>query len=1834
MNNTSSYKRANAVKAYNIIDSLPEESYDNITRLASFICNAPVAIISFIDFDKQYNKSIYGADFKISSIKNSMCYYAIQQEDEITIFENTLKNTATKNNPHVVAEPHIGFYAGVPIKTPEGTAIGTLCVQDFKPNSLNDKQIESLKSLARQVEHLLNLRKSQFESEIKRQNNIDDTNRLNNILHAIRVGTWEWNLKTGKVTINERYAEMIGYTLEELTPFTVDTWFKILHPDDHKLAEKAIKECFDDESAFYDFECRLLHKDGHIVWVNDSGKVIKKSETGEPLLVMGTHTDITNKKNTELRLQNITNNIPGVVFRYFRNSTGNDKLLQISEGSKNIWGFTPDEILNDNMLVWDRIHRDDVATLIKSIELAYNNFGYWNHEWRYLHPNGEIRWHKGGGNPSKVDDDTLVWDCFLMDITDRKKSENKLNSALDSLTERTKEINCLYEVTRLSQESLTINELLKKVVEIMPSGLKYPELAKVTVKYDAAIYKSPGYKHSKIYIENHNTTDSGKTLSLIVAYPPSVFKTNQSPFIKEEVDLLKSISNSLVIHINQIETGKQKELILETTVEGIYGIDNQGFCTFINSAATAILGYSREECLGKNMHELIHFKEIGGTVISEVDCPIYKALHTKKGCMIEDDVFWKKDGTGIPVRYTSTPIIQDKKIKGAVVVFSDITEKKKADLQIRANEKRFKALVQESSDLISILDRDGFYKYVSPTSKKVLGLDANYLLGKNVKDFIHPDDWATLNSKFSLLEKQKQIITQPFRYKNKEGEWRWIETTATNLLDEPTVEGIVTNSRDITERLKQEKELWESHERYRIINLATNDAIYDWNISNDNFIWGEGFEKLFGHSYSTGSFKLNDWIKLTHPRDLEKLKNRWETFIADKEQTTWENQFRFLKSDGTFAYVEELGIVIMDPNGKAIRMIGTLRDKTNTKIAELQKQVEFEVANFFKLRNHKLSKSLEKTIEYLIQFTGFDIAEIWLTSTNQKHLNLYQTSKHNQTAKSFYKLTKQVNRFKKGEGIPGTVWKLNTIQIWDNIDTLKKYTRNEAAKITGLKSAIGFPLSHNQNTIGVLVFKTSTSTKDFENFIKIFEPLGNYLGAEIKRKQQEEEIQLFFDNAPEIMAVADSNGYFIKVNPVFCKLMGYTREELTSQPFQNFLHPDDLNSTKKEYEVTISGKRLANSFINRYRTKNGDYRWISWSSSEVHGEDGLAYAYGRDISDLIELQRLFENTAKLAKIGSWELDLRDSASNNNVYWSSMTREVMEVDEHYNPTNSAGLEFCLGEHKRNLSKAVQNLIKTGEPFDLELQILSGKGNLKWVRCIGESERIDDKCIKVFGSYQDINQRKQAEIKARETLAERNNILESIGDAFFAVDLDWHVTYWNNKAEELLLTKKENIIGKKLWDVFAAHVGLKSYNLYNKAFKYQEVVHFEDYYPENDSWLEVSAYPSKAGLSVYFKDITERKRQEKTIRDSHERFEKITEATNDAIWDFDVVNNTLFWGKGYENQFGYKLDEFKPSLEVLISLIHPEDRNLVAKKIQKFMSDGVSTNWFEEYRFKKADGTYAFVIDRAIFIRNQEGNVTRVLGAMTDISYRKEYEESLKHLNSKLKRHTKELQISNQELEQFAYVTSHDLQEPLRMISSFMLLLEKKYGDKLDEKALEYIYYAVDGAKRMKKIILDLLEFSKVGRFNEIQEIVDTKELIDEYCLLRKKLISEKKVTIQYENLPEIKAYRAPLTQIFNNLLDNSIKYSKNDTPPLIQITATENQNNWEFAVKDNGIGIEAEYFKKIFIIFQRLHNKDTYEGTGMGLAIVKKIIETLDGKIWVTSQPGEGSTFYFTIPKNG
>jgi signal transduction histidine kinase len=274
---------------------------------------------------------------------------------------------------------------------------------------------------------------------------------------------------------------------------------------------------------------------------------------------------------------------------------------------------------------------------------------------------------------------------------------------------------------------------------------------------------------------------------------------------------------------------------------------------------------------------------------------------------------------------------------------------------------------------------------------------------------------------------------------------------------------------------------------------------------------------------------------------------------------------------------------------------------------------------------------------------------------------------------------------------------------------------------------------------------------------------------------------------------------------------------------------------------------------------------------------------------------------------------------------------------------------------------------------------------------------------------------------------------------------------------------------------------------------------------------------------------------------------------------------------------------------------------------------------------------------------KGNREQYLAAKEEIEKRKIIEAKLNkvllNLDKEVQERTKdqeklieELKRSNKELEVFAYVASHDLQEPLRTITSFTQLLERRYKGKLDDDADEFIDFIVDGSKRMKQLILDLLEYSRVTTKGHEFQPVNTENLLDYVLNNLNTLIIENNVIITLDYLPTINADKGQLARVFQNLISNSIKFRKPDEHPKIQISYDERENEHLFGVYDNGIGIEKQYFDRIFTIFQRLHTVKEYSGTGIGLSVTKRIIERHGGHIWVESELGKGSTFYFTLPK--
>ncbi|MBI5309219.1 MAG: PAS domain S-box protein [Planctomycetes bacterium] len=427
-----------------------------------------------------------------------------------------------------------------------------------------------------------------------------------------------------------------------------------------------------------------------------------------------------------------------------------------------------------------------------------------------------------------------------------------------------------------------------------------------------------------------------------------------------------------------------------------------------------------------------------------------------------------------------------------------------------------------------------------------------------------------------------------------------------------------------------------------------------------------------------------------------------------------------------------------------------------------------------------------------------------------------------------------------------------------------------------------------------------------------------------------------------------------------------------------------------------------------------------------------------------------------------------------------------------------------------------------------------------------------------------------------------------------------------------------------------------------------------------WASASISPVKnaEGVTTHFigiqEDITVRKHMEEELKslnellrqrasdravqlmESEEKFRKISASANDAIIMLDDEERISYWNVAAEKIFGYSKEEaVGKRLHTLIIPVVFRNRHLEGFKEFQIAGQGPVIGKTLELTALRRDGE-EFPIELSLSGVQIKGK-WNAIGIIRDITERKRLNVRLlaeiggrKKVLERLKQMVKELERSNSELQQFAYVASHDLQEPLRMVSSYTQLLGRRYKGKLDADADEFIAYAVDGAVRMQMLINDLLEYSRVGTRGKPFEMVNCLDIFDQAISNLKMAIEESGAVITHDGLPMVMADVLQFTQLFQNLLGNAIKFRGKETP-CIHVSAIQKEGEWVFSIRDNGIGIDPQYVDRIFVIFQRLHSKEEYPGSGIGLAICKKIVERHGGQIWVESEPGKGATFCFTVP---
>jgi PAS domain S-box-containing protein len=728
------------------------------------------------------------------------------------------------------------------------------------------------------------------------------------------------------------------------------------------------------------------------------------------------------------------------------------------------------------------------------------------------------------------------------------------------------------------------------------------------------------------------------------------------------------------------------------------------------------------------------------------------------------------------------------------------------------------------------------------------------------------------------------------------------------------------------------------------------------------------------------------------------------------------------------------------------------------------------------------------------------------------------------------------------------------------------------------------------------------------------------------------------ESAPDAMVIADGKGRIVLVNAETECLFGYRREELVGQ-LLDILVPERFRGKHSQHREDYTAHPRTRSMSEArdlwgLRKDNTEFP-VDISLSPLKSPDGLLVtATIRDITERKRLETRFLESEERFRI------LVEGVQDYAIFTLDPGGKVVSWNAGAERIKGYKAEEIIGQ---NFSRFyLQADIDQGKPEkELQLAATSGRSEIEHWRVRKDGSRFwanvvvtaaHDSSGRLMGFSEisrDISERKDTEARYR-------GLLEAAPDGMVVVNVAGEIVLLNVQAEKQFEYARDELIGQQVKNIipegFAERLVADDLRSAADALAQQIGTGIELIGRRKDGSdfpIEIMLSPleSPDGILVTaaIRNISVRKDAEKHLAQMEGRYRGLLEAAPDAMVVVNQSGEIVLLNVQAEKQFGYSRDE----------LVGQKVKNVIPEGFgERLIADGTRTaaealaqqigTGIELYGRRKDGSDFPIEIMLSP-LESAEGIL--VTAAIRDISVRKQSAERLVKMVAELKR-------SNDELGQFAYVASHDLQEPLRMVASYTQLLAKRYKGHLDADADEFIAYAVDGSNRMQGLIQDLLTYSRAGAAGKTLNEISSENALNEALTNLRATIQESGAVVTHDALPVITTDDTQLLQLFQNLVGNAIKYRSADVP-RVHVSATKNgDKEWTFSVRDNGMGIDPQYFERIFVIFQRLHGRAEFKGTGIGLAICKKIVERLGGRIWVDSQPEKGSTFYFALPESG
>ncbi len=687
--------------------------------------------------------------------------------------------------------------------------------------------------------------------------------------------------------------------------------------------------------------------------------------------------------------------------------------------------------------------------------------------------------------------------------------------------------------------------------------------------------------------------------------------------------------------------------------------------------------------------------------------------------------------------------------------------------------------------------------------------------------------------------------------------------------------------------------------------------------------------------------------------------------------------------------------------------------------------------------------------------------------------------------------------------------------------------------------------------------------------------IGKDITANKKEDQQIKNDADLMDQLYDAVIRTDTNFEINYWNKAAEKVFGYSKDEALGMNSAELLRPiyDPGERDAKSEELKNNGSLMT---INKFRHKNGIEIIVEQNATQINDSSGIPIGYVVIYRDITEQKKGEQLQQKLLEN---EQQLTEELQTSNEELQSTTEELRVSNEE--------------------------LQSTTEELQVTNEELRNQGHelLKINNALAESEE------------------------------KYRSIVETANEGIMITDPSAIITFANVKMAEILGYSVDELIGI---DSFALIDRNEVENAKKRVEDRKKGIRgeYELKFIKKDGdilWTHGSVSPiydhkgDHIGNLTMYTDITERKKAEEDLNKSQKLFYDIINGCPSPIFVKDVEGRFLTINNKLEELLGVKDEEIKGKTDY--DIITKELADYYRINDQKVLDEGKPIRVEEEADLN--DGHHTFIANK-FPIYDVNGKPYGVGSVSTDISDRKLLEEKVQKRTEELSKFNIELKRSNEELERFAYVSSHDLQEPLRMVTLYSQLLERRYKDNLDSDANDFIEFIVEGAKRMKQLIDDLLEYSRVKNQAAEFEEVNLEQVLD--VVLHNLAISivENNVTISHDLLPSVFVDKNQMIQVFQNLISNAIKFHGHN-PPEINISAQKDKEEWIFSVSDNGIGIKPEHHQQIFEVFKRLNTREQYSGTGIGLSITQKIIQHHNGQIWVKSEPGKGTTFSFTLP---